>query len=79
MLTCEQATPFQELDLPRELADLEGLLHADLRAIVAMVAQRAHERLCLTRREFRQLQHDLWNGLVDVVNQVVEPLSAETR
>lgn len=79
MATCEHATSFDPLDLPAELEDLEGLLRADLQAIVAMVATRAHERLFLTRREFRQLQEALWNGLVGVLNESVAPLSVEAR
>ena len=70
---------FAELQLPAELEDLEGLLHADLRAIVAMVATRAHERLFLTRREFRDLQQDLWGRLVEAVHETVEPFHAENR
>lgn len=69
----------RNLDLPRELADLSGLVHADLQAIVSMVTQRAHERLFLTRREFQALQTELWNRLVDTLNQAVEPLSIELR
>ncbi len=79
MATCERAASFDALDLPAELEELEGLLRADLQAIVAMVATRAHERLFLTRREFRGLQESLWNGLVGALNEAVEPLTAEAR
>ena len=70
---------FAELELPAELVDLDGLLHADLRAIVGMVATQANDRLFLTRREFRDLQHDLWDRLVEAINTSVEPLSVENR
>jgi hypothetical protein len=79
MATCEHDTSFVALELPREFEDLTGLLHTDLQAIVAMLTQRAHERLLLTRREYRHLQQTLWNGLTDAVNSAVEPLSAECR
>lgn len=77
--TCSQNTSFSALDLPAEFEDLSGLLHADLQAIVSMLTQRAHERLLLTRREYSELEQTLWNGLTDVVNRAVEPLSAERR
>lgn len=68
-----------DLVLPDEFEDLEGLLRADLKAVVALVAQRANERLLLTRRENHQLRASLWNQLTAAVNKAVEPLSAERR
>ena len=68
-----------DLVLPDEFEDLGGLLMADLKSVVAMLAQRADERLLLTRREGRQLRAQLWNGLTDAINQAVEPLTAERR
>ena len=79
MATCEREITFNALDLPAEFDGLEGLLHADLRAIVSMVTERAHERLMLTRRQHHQLQQALWNGLTDALNEAVEPLSADNR
>jgi hypothetical protein len=79
MATCTQCTSFSTLELPAEFEDLSGLLHADLQAIVTMLAERAHERLLLTRREYVELQQTLWNGLTEVVNQAVEPLTADRR
>jgi hypothetical protein len=79
MPTCEQDAAFAAFELPREFEDLEGLLHADLKAIVEMMTQRAHERLFLTRREYSQLQSTLWNGLTEVLNSTMEPLSADRR
>lgn len=75
----DRPNTFAELELPVEFEDLQGLLHADLNAIVTMMAQRAQERLLLTRREVAALQTNLWNGLVDSINDVIEPLSAELR
>ena len=79
MATVERETQFVALELPREFEDLEGLIQADLQAVVAMLAQRAHERLFLTRREFAQLQATIWNGMADAVSAAVAPLSIENR
>ena len=79
MATCKNDTSPESLALPSEFDDIEGLLRADLRAVVSMIAQRANERLLLTRREDSQLRVNLWNELVSAVNQAVEPLSAERR
>jgi hypothetical protein len=79
MAVCKNETALNELELPAEFEDLEGLLRADLRAVVAMLTQRANERLLLTRREHQQLRQSLWNNLTAAVNQAVEPLTAERR
>ena len=79
MSFCDHEVQFVALDLPAEFEDLDGLIQADLQAVVTMLAQRAHERLFLTRREFRDLQATLWNGLADVVNSAAAPLSVQNR
>ena len=79
MATCERDTTYSALELPAEFDGLEGLLESDLRAIVGMVTERAHERLLLTRRQHQQLQAALWNGLTDALNEAVAPLSADNR
>ena len=56
MAACKNDASLNELELPAEFEDLEGLLRADLRAVVAMLTQRANERLLLTRREHHQLR-----------------------
>lgn len=68
-----------ELNLAPEFEDLEGLLEADLQAIVSMLTDRARERLLLSRRETARLRSSLWNGLVGTINQSIEPLSAQWR
>lgn len=75
----EQDADFVPLELPAEFEGLDGLIQADLQAVVTMLAQRAHERLFLTRREFRDLQATLWNGLADAVNSAAAPLSLQNR
>jgi hypothetical protein len=79
MSTCNQESVLDRLELPVEFEDLSGLLQADIRAIVSVLAERATERLLLTRRETRQLRQTLWNRLTQAVNESVEPLSAERR
>lgn len=79
MATVARETPSVALDLPREFDGLEGLIQADLQAVVAMLAQRAHERMWLTRGESARLQTRLWNRLADAVNKSVAPLSVENR
>jgi hypothetical protein len=79
MAFCKNETTLNELELPAEFEDLEGLLRADLRAVVTMLTQRANERLLLTRRESIQLRQALWNNLTAAVNEAVEPLTAERR
>ena len=72
-------SPFLPLELTDELSDVAELIEMDLRAIVNLVSERAHDRLFLTRPEYRRLQKNLWNRLVTSVNDVVKPLSAEAR
>lgn len=79
MATVDREAEFVALDLPEEFDGLEGLVGADLRAVVGMIAQRAHERLYLTAREFRQLQAELWNGLAGAVNEATAPLTIRNR
>lgn len=79
MAACKNEASLTDLQLPAEFEDLEGLLRADLRAVVAMLTQRANERLLLTRREHHQLRATLWNNLTAAVNNAVEPLSADRR
>ena len=79
MATCRQETSLRTLELPDEFEDLTGLLQSDLKAVVALLTERATERLLLTRRETHQLRQTLWNNLAQAVNEAVEPLSAERR
>ena len=75
----ELPTRLDELNLASEFEDLEGLLKADLQAIVSMLTERARERLLLTRRETASLRSNLWNGLVGSIQEGIAPLSAEWR
>lgn len=79
MATCRQEMALRTLELPDEFEDLTGLLQSDLKAIVTLLTERANERLLLTRRETRQLRQTLWDNLAQVVNESLEPLSADRR
>lgn len=80
-MSCPSQTsaPATELNLPAEYEDLTGLIEADLKAVASMLTRRAHERLLLTRREYRQLHRDLISRLSEAVNDSMAPLSAECR
>ncbi|GIW86837.1 MAG: hypothetical protein KatS3mg108_1161 [Isosphaeraceae bacterium] len=67
------------LALPGSLDDLVGLVGADLDAIVTMLTDRASQTLLLSMRQRRQLRCELWNRLVDSVNDVVAALDVENR
>ncbi len=79
MSICDREATFEALELPPGLDELEGLVHADLRAIVTMLTTSAHDRLFLTNREFQSLQQTLWNRMVEAINDSVAPLSVESR
>ncbi|MEW4570833.1 hypothetical protein AB1L88_23450 [Tautonia sp. JC769] len=68
-----------ELNLPAEFEDLSGLIEADLKAVATMLTRRAHERLLLTRREYRDLHRELLSRLSEAVNETMAPLTAECR
>jgi hypothetical protein len=59
--------------------DLEGLVEADLRAIVTMLRSRAEERLLLSGRQGQRLETSLWEGLSRVIQGSLQPLSPEYR
>jgi hypothetical protein len=74
-----QKYPLRSLQLPEEFEDLTGLIQNDLKVIVSVLAQRASERLLLSRRQTQQLQRSLWNSLAETINKAVDPLSVERR
>lgn len=80
MATCDrEEKTFAALELPCEFEGLEGLLAADLEAVVNMLTERAHERLFLTKSEYARLRVTLWNGLAEVVNEAMQPFSVLNR
>jgi hypothetical protein len=79
MSTRMQKYPLRSLQLPEEFEDLTGLIQNDLKVIVSVLAQRASDRLLLSRRQTQQLQRSLWNSLTETINKAVDPLSVERR
>ena len=77
MSTCTRENPTQTLELPDAFEDLTGVITADLQVIVTALTQRAGERLLLSHPQRRRLQRTLWNNLTQVLNETMEPLSAE--
>ncbi len=73
------ALRLRRLALPDTLDDLSGLVQADLNAIVDMLTERATEQLLLTHRQRTSLRGELWNRLVDSLNDAVAPLNVESR
>ena len=68
-----------DLNLPPEFEDLTGMVEADLKAVASLLTRRAHERLLLTRREYRQLHRDIMARLAESINETMAPLTAECR
>ena len=74
-----QIPSLKSLDLPPEFEDLTAHINGDVKVIVSILAERAAERLMLSKRQRQQLQRSLWNRLVDAVNAEIRPLSADHR
>lgn len=75
----ETSPPTTALDLPAEFEDLTGLVEADLKAIATMLTRRAHERLLLSRKQYRALHRELMESLAASINETMAPMSAECR
>jgi len=65
------------LELPDPFEDLTGVLGSDLKVIATALAERAADRLLLSRRQTRQLRRTLWNNLTQVINETMESLAVE--
>lgn len=74
-----QTPTLRSLELPAEFEDLTGHITGDVKVIVSILAERASERLMLSKRQTQQLQSSLWNRLVEAVNVEIQPLSADHR
>ncbi|MDG3003755.1 hypothetical protein [Paludisphaera mucosa] len=79
MVPRTQIPALRSLDLPPEFEDLTGHINGDVKVIVSILAERAAERLMLSKRQTQLLQRSIWNRLVDAVNAEVKPLSAGHR
>jgi hypothetical protein len=65
------------LELPDPFEDLTGLIGSDLKVIATALAERAADRLLLSRRQTHELRRTLWNNLTQVINETMEPLTIE--
>jgi hypothetical protein len=65
------------LELPDLFEDLTGLISSDLKVIANALAERAADRLLLSRRQTQDLRRALWNNLTQVINETMEPLTVE--
>jgi hypothetical protein len=77
MMPCTRDNTLRTLELPDAFEDLSGVIGADLGVIVTALAQRASERLLLSRRQTLQFRRALWNDLARTINESVEPLAVE--
>jgi hypothetical protein len=67
----------RNLDLPDSFEDLTGIINADVKVIVRALAERASERLLLTRRQTHDLKCTLWNKVTQAINETMEQLTVE--
>ncbi len=65
------------LELPDAFEDLTGLISGDVKVIVRVLADRAGEKLLLSRRQTHELKCTLWNKLTEAINESMEPLTVE--
>jgi hypothetical protein len=65
------------LELPDAFEDLTGLIGSDLKVIATALAERAADRMLLSRRQTHQLRRTLWNNLAQVINETMEHLVVE--
>jgi hypothetical protein len=77
MMPCTRDHTSRSLELPDAFEDLSGVIQADLKVIVTALAERASERLLLSRRQSLEFQRTLWNDLTRVISETVEPLKIE--
>jgi hypothetical protein len=65
------------LELPDPFEDLTGIIGSDLKVIARNLAERAGERLLLSRTQTHKLQRTLWNKLTEAINESMESLTVE--
>jgi hypothetical protein len=79
MSLCTRDNSLQRLELPDAFEDLTGILSSDLKVMVTALAERAGERLLLSRQQSLQLKFTLWNNVTRVVNETMEGLTVERQ
>jgi hypothetical protein len=77
MLPRIQKPSLRTLDLPPEFEDLTGVIKSDMKVIVSILAERAGERLMLSKRQTQQLQRTLWNSLAETINNETKGLTVD--
>jgi len=77
MSTRTRDDALRTLELPDPFEDLTGVLGSDLKVIATALAERAADRLLLSRRQTHQLKRTLWNNLTQVINETMESLTVE--
>jgi hypothetical protein len=65
------------LQLPDPFEDLTGVIGSDLKVIAIALAERAADRLLLSRGQTHDLRRTLWNNLTQAINETMEPLTVE--
>jgi len=65
------------LQLPDPFEDLTGVIGSDLKVIATALAERAADRLLLSRRQTHDLRRTLWNNLTQAINETMESLTVE--
>ncbi len=79
MLPRIQKPALRTLDLPPEFEDLTGVISSDVKVIASILAERASERLLLSKRQTQQLQRALWNSLAQTITDEIKVLSVDRR
>jgi hypothetical protein len=74
-----KSAALRNLELPPEFEDLSGVIKGDVKVIVSILAERASERLLLSKRQTQQLQRSLWNSLAQAINDEIKVLSVDRR
>ena len=77
MSTRTREDALRTLQLPDPFEDLTGVIGSDLKVIATALAERAADRLLLSRRQTHQLRRTLWNNLTQVINETMESLTVE--
>jgi hypothetical protein len=79
MTTRTRDNTLRTLELPDAFEDLTGVISSDLKVIATTLAERAEDRLLLSSRQSSQLRRELWDGLIQIINQTMESLTVERQ
>jgi hypothetical protein len=79
MVAFPKDNPTCPLELPDAFEDLSGVIASDLKVIATALAQRAGERLLLSRGQRQELRQAIWNNLARALAETLEPLDVARR